>query len=84
MIEEETGEEGFVSLFAEDDFWALGAKGSYTRRRAFNRRFKQGKGKGHGGKQKIRPGFRPRSQKGKVISYNLLINGVYWGYNPLT
>ena len=36
----------------------------------------KGKGKGRGGKQKIRPGFRPRSQKGKVISYNLLIK---WG-----
>ena len=66
VVEEETGEEGFVSLFAEDDFWALGAKGSYTRKRVFNRRFKQGKGKGRGGKQRKRPGFRPRSNhKGK-------------------
>ena len=38
-VEEETGEEGFVSLFSEDDFWVLSAKGSYTRKRAFNRRF---------------------------------------------
>ena len=66
VLEEETGEEGFVSLYAEDDFWVLGAKGSYTRKRVFNRRFKQGKGKGRGGKQRKRPGFRPRSQgKGK-------------------
>ena len=59
VVEEETGEEGF-------DFWVLGAKGSYTRKRVFNRRFKQGKGKGRGGKQRKRPGFRPRSNhKGK-------------------
>ena len=63
VVEEETGEEGFVSLFAEDDFWVLGAKGGYTKRRVFNRRFKQGKGKGRGGKNKKRPGFRPRSQR---------------------
>jgi len=57
------GDEGFVSLYIEDEFWALSAKGGYQKRRVFNRRFKQGKGKGRGGKQRQRPGFRPRSQK---------------------
>ena len=66
VVEEETGEEGFVSLFSEDDFWVLSAKGGYTKKRVFNRRFKPGKGKGRGGKQRKRPGFRPRSNhKGK-------------------
>ena len=66
VVEEETGDEGFVSLFSEDDFWVLSAKGGYTKKRVFNRRFKPGKGKGRGGKQRKRPGFRPRSNhKGK-------------------
>ena len=66
VVEEETGEEGFVSLFSEDDFWVLSAKGGYRKKRVFNRHFKPGKGKGRGGKQRKRPGFRPRSNyKGK-------------------
>ena len=65
-MEDLGGEEGFVSLFSEDDFWVLSAKGSYTKKRVFNRRFKPGKAKGRGGKQRKRPGFRPRSNyKGK-------------------
>ena len=43
VVEEETGEEGFVSLFSEEDFCVLGAKRSYTRKRVFNRRFKKRK-----------------------------------------
>ena len=52
----------FVSLYIEDEFWVLSAKGGYNKRRVFSRRFKQGKGKGKGSQRK-RPGFRPRSQK---------------------
>ena len=63
VVEEQTGDEGFVSLYIEDEFWVLSAKGGYTRRKVFHRKFKQGKGKGRGGKQRQRPGFRPRSQK---------------------
>ena len=63
VAEEETGDEGFVSLYIEDEFWVLSAKGGYNKRRIFNRCFKQGKGKGRGGNQRKRPGFRPRSQK---------------------
>ena len=63
VAEEETGYEGFVSLYIEDEFWVLSAKGGYQKRRIFNRRFKQGKGKGRGGNQRKRPGFQPRSQK---------------------
>ena len=37
------------------------------KRRVFNRRFKQGKGKGRGGHKKKRPGFRPRSKGGKAL-----------------
>ena len=37
------------------------------KRRVFNRRFKQGKGKGRGGHKKKRPGFRPRSKGGKAF-----------------
>ena len=29
VCEETTGDEGFVSLYAEDEFWDLGAKGGY-------------------------------------------------------
>ena len=45
VAEEETGDEGFVSLYIEDEFWVLSAKGGYNKRRVFSRRFKQGKGK---------------------------------------
>lgn len=44
VTEEETGEEGFVSLFAEDEFCVLQAKGGYMRRRIQGRRFRRGKG----------------------------------------
>ena len=63
VAEEETGDEGFVSLYIEDEFWVLSAKSGYNKRRIFNRCFKQGEGKGRGGNQRKRPGFRPRSQK---------------------
>jgi len=66
VTEEETGDEGFVSLYIDDEFWVLNAKRGYSRRKVFHRKFKQGKGKGRGGNQRKRPGFRPRSQrKGK-------------------
>ena len=63
VTEEETGDEGFVSLYIDDEFWVLNGKGGYSRRKVFHRKFKQGKEKGCGGKQSKRPGFRPRSQK---------------------
>ena len=55
VMDQDTGEEGFVSLFSESDFSVLG----YTRRRIHGRRFRKppkgGKGKCHG--QGRRPGF---------------------------
>ena len=68
VIDEDTHEEGFVSLYTEDDFWVLGAKG-YSRRRITGRRFKKGRPKGFKGKGKgKRPGFRTRS-KGKGYAH---------------
>ena len=66
VMDQETGEEGFVSLFSESEFWVLAAKGGYTRRRIHGRRFRKpskgGKGKGRG--KGRRPGF--VSCRGKV------------------
>ena len=68
VIDEDTHEEGFVSLYTEDDFWVLGAKG-HSRRRITGRRFKKGRPKGFKGKGKgRRPGFRTRS-KGKGYAH---------------
>ena len=68
VIDEDTHEEGFVSLLTEDEFWVLGAKG-YSRRRITGRKFKKGRPKGFKGKGKgRRPGFRPRS-KGKGFAH---------------
>ena len=63
-MDQETGEEGFVSLFSESDFRVLAAKGGYTRRRIHGTRFRKpskgGTGKGRG------KGRRPVvSRKGK-------------------
>ena len=59
VMDQETGEEGFVSLFSESEFWVLAAKGGYTRRRIHGRMFRKpskgGKGKGRG--KGRRPGF---------------------------
>ena len=41
VMDQETGEEGFVSLFSESEFWVLAAKGGYTRRRIHGRRFRR-------------------------------------------
>ena len=73
VAEEETGDEGFVSLYIEDEFWVLSAKGGYNKRRVFSRRFKQGKGKGKGSQRK-RPGFRPRSSEEKARAISQTIN----------
>ena len=63
VVDEDTGEEGFTGLDTESEFWVLGAKGSYSKRRLFGRSFKKGKPKGYGKKGKrSRPGFRPRSK----------------------
>ena len=70
-MDQETGEEGFVSLVSESDFWALGAKGGYTRRRIHGRRVRktiqrrQGKGRGKG----RRPSFTSRRGKGAGAHY---------------
>eukprot|EP00435_Cladocopium_sp_Y103_P073172 s20_g42.t1 len=66
VVDEETGEEGFTGLYTDTEFWVLGAKGSYSRRRLHGRTFKKGRPKGYGkkGGKRSRPGFRPRS-KGK-------------------
>ena len=64
VLDEETGEEGFTGLYTENEFWVLGAKGSYSKRRIYGRSFKKGKPKGYGkkGGKRSRPGFRPRSK----------------------
>ena len=49
VMDQETGEEGFVSLFSESEFWVLAAKGGYTRRRIHGRRFRK---PSKGGKEK--------------------------------
>ena len=66
VFDEETGEEGVTGLYTENEFWVLGAKGSYSKRRIYGRSFKKGRPKGYGkkGGKRSRPGFRPRS-KGK-------------------
>ena len=48
VVDEETGEEGFTGLYTETEFWVLGAKGSYSRRRIHGRSFRKGRPKGHG------------------------------------
>ena len=35
VLDEETGEEGFTGLYTENEFWVLGAKGSYSKRRIY-------------------------------------------------
>ena len=73
VMDQDTGEEGFVSLFSESDFWVLAAKGGYTRRRIriHGRRFRKpskgGKGKGRG--KGRRPGFVSRRGKGAGAHY---------------
>ena len=71
VMDQETGEEGFVSLLSESEFWALAAKGGYTRRRIHGRRFRKpskgGKGKGRG--KGRRPGFVSRRGKGAGAHY---------------
>ena len=49
VMDQETGEEGFVSLFSESEFWVLAAKGGYARRRIHGRRFRK---PSKGGKEK--------------------------------
>ena len=68
VIDEDTHEEGLVSLYTEDEFWVLGAKG-YSRRRITGRKFKKGRPKGFKGRGKgKRPGFRSGS-KGKGYAH---------------
>eukprot|EP00434_Breviolum_minutum_P033647 symbB.v1.2.029774.t1/scaffold3295.1/size59563/3 len=66
VMDQETQEEGFVSLYSEGDFWVLSAKGQYSRRRIAGRKFRRpGKGKGKGKSSgRRRPGFRSRRGKG--------------------
>ena len=41
VVDEDTGEEGFTGLYTETEFWVLGAKGSYSRRRIHGWSFKR-------------------------------------------
>ena len=70
-----------VCLYTENEFWVLGAKGSYSRRRLHGRSFKKGKLKGYGKKgTRSRPGFRPRSKgKGYAAWDNDQQDTVFWG-----
>eukprot|EP00435_Cladocopium_sp_Y103_P056798 s1825_g19.t1 len=62
VVDEETEEEGFTGLYTEAEFWVLGAKGSYSKRRLTGRTVKKEGPTGYGKKRKgSRPGFRPRS-----------------------
>ena len=65
VMDQATQEEGFVSLFSETEFWVLGAKGGYTKRKIHGRKFRKGpKGGKSRGKGRKRPGFRSRRGKG--------------------
>ena len=82
VIDEETGEEGFTGLYTENEFWVLGAKGSYSRRRIHGRSFKKGKPKGYGKSKgkRSRPGFRPRSKgKGFAAYEDDQQDTAFWG-----
>ena len=70
VMDQATQEEGFVSLFSETEFWVLGAKGGYTKRKIHGRKFRKGPkgGKGNRGKGRKRPGFRSRRGKGAFAS----------------
>ena len=72
---------GFTGLYTENEFWVLGAKGSYSRRRLYGRSFKKGKPKGYGKKGKrSRPGFRPRSKgKGYAVYEDDQSDSALWG-----
>ena len=67
VVDEETQEEGFISLYTEDEFWVLQAKGGYVRKRVHGRTFKRSGSKGKGKRKGKRPGFRARS-RGKGYS----------------
>ena len=61
----DTGEEAFVSLFLEDEWYVfIASKNSYARRRVRGRTFRKNKGKGKSrkgtGKRSKRPGFKRR------------------------
>ena len=72
VLDEETGEEGFTGLYTENEFWVLGAKGSYSKRRIYGRSFKKGKPKGYGKKGgKDQDPASARGQKEKVCSMGI-------------
>ena len=81
VVDEDTGDEGFTGLYTENEFWVLGAKGSYSKRRLFGRAFKKGKPKGYGKKGKrSRPGFPPRSKgKGYAAWEDDQYDSALWG-----
>ena len=81
-MDEETGGEGFTGLYTENEFWVLGAKGSYSKRRIYGQCFKKGKPKGHGkkGGKRSRPGFRPRPKgKGYAAWEDDRQDTAFWG-----
>ena len=67
--------------FHRNDFWVLGAKGSYSKHRLYGRSFKKGKPKCYGKKGKrSRPGFGPRSKgKGDAAWDNDQQDTALWG-----
>ena len=67
--------------FHRNDFWVLGAKGSYSKHRLYGRSFKKGKPKCYGKKGKrSRPGFGPRSKgKGDAAWDNDQQDTAFWG-----
>ena len=84
VVDEDTGEEGFTGLYTENEFWVLGAKGSYSKRRLYGRAFKKGKPKGYGKKGKrSRPNQDPasvRGQKVKVMQHGKMTSPTQlWG-----
>ena len=82
VIDQATQEEGFVSLFSETEFWVLGAKGGYTKRRIHGRKFRKGpKGGKSRGKGRRRPGFRSRRGKGAFATTEEQYD---WGWNNST
>ena len=72
VFDEETGEEGLTGLYTNNEFWVLGAKGSYSKRRIHGRSFKKGKPKGYGKKGKDQDPASVRGQKEKVMQHGTM------------
>ena len=64
VIDEETGEEGFTGLYTENEFWVLGAKGSYHSRKEGRRVTER--------KEKDQDPASVRGQKEKVMQHGTM------------